>query len=94
MSNYHLSEGDTPDCHVTQQGERCCACFTHPCEMTVFVSQEAFKTLAEKDLYELCLTRLTQTLALAKLELAEYGESGAFCVRWKNSMNLKKEGGD
>lgn len=83
MSNCQLSNGDIPACVVTRQGELCRVCFSSPCEMTVLVSAEAFKELKEEDLYELCLAQTEQNLARARLEFAQWGESGAFCVRWK-----------
>ena len=83
MSNCQQSDGDDLNYHAMRQGDRWSACFLHPCEMTVIVSEEALKDWDEKDLYELCLARLNRTLATVRLELAEYGDPGAFCVRWK-----------
>ena len=74
---------ETLEHSITRQGDRCLVRFSHPCEREIVVSAEALKQFGEKDLYELCLDDLRQSLAACRLELARYGEPGAFCVRWK-----------
>lgn len=83
MRSSYNGGAETPGHSITRQGDRCLVRFSHPCEREIVVSAEALKQFGEKDLYELCLDDLRQSLAACRLELARYGEPGAFCVRWK-----------
>ena len=74
---------EIPEHSITRQGDRCSVRFSHPCEWEIIISVEALKQFGEKDLYEFCLDDLRQTLAACRLELAQQGDQGAFCVRWK-----------
>ena len=74
---------ETPWHSITRQGGRCVVRFSHPCEWEIVISAEALKQFDEKDLYEFYLDDLSQTLAAYRLELAQQGDPGAFCVRWK-----------
>ncbi len=83
MRTIHMADMGEPAHTIARDGGKCTVHFNCPGAKMVVVSAEALARLEKEDLYELCFAELKRSLEACGLAPAQYGEPGAFCVRWK-----------
>ena len=83
MRTIHMADMGEPAHTIARDGGKCTVHFNCPGAKRVVVSAEALARLEKEDLYELCFAELKRSLEACGLAPAQYGEPGAFCVRWK-----------
>ena len=83
MRTIHMADMGAPEHTIARDGGKCTVHFNCPGAKMVVVSAEALARLEKEDLYELCFAELKRSLEACGLAPAQYGEPGAFCVRWK-----------
>ena len=84
MRTIHMADMGEPAHTIARDGGKCTVHFNCPGAKMVVVSAEALARLEKEDLYELCFAELKRSLEACGLAPAQYGEPGAFCVRWKD----------
>ena len=83
MRTIHMADMGEPAHTIARDGGKCTVHFNCPGAKMVVVSAEALARLEKEDLYELCRAEFKRRLEACGLAPAQYGEPGAFCVRWK-----------
>lgn len=85
MQVLQASDLEIPAHTIARDGRKCTVHFDCPGAKVVAVSAEALARLEKEDLYELCRAEFKRRLEACGLAPAQYGEPGAFCVRWKKN---------
>ena len=83
MQTLQAVDVEIPAHTIARDGGKCTVHFDCPGAKVVVVSAEALARLEKEDLYELCRAEFKRRLEACGLAPAQYGEPGAFCVRWK-----------